>query len=218
MECFLQNKTRIVSIDATGNVVNSKSGKIFQNLPENTALANKRQFYYTAVYRSELSQEIVPIFQFIASDHDVASLSSIFNIFARKLRLFASKESPIDVIVVDFSFSLMNSVSVAFNGCSLPIYLDYAHRKFALNLEILIELTIIASCSTHIIKFFSDKLKGMNVTAKDIILVNFARIIMADSYAKFLDIFSDLYIVLKSPTIDSTILCKLEPSNRKVIF
>ena len=50
MESFLQCKNRIISIDATGNMVKNQD--------------KKRTFYYAAVYRSELTGSIIPLIEF----------------------------------------------------------------------------------------------------------------------------------------------------------
>ena len=50
-----------------------------------------------------------------------------------------------------------------------------------------------ASCSTHVLKFFTDKLKKFDKNAKKILTLNFAKAIMAETYTEFIEIFSDIY-------------------------
>lgn len=116
IDAFLQNKERVVSIDATGNLTRSWG-------PD-----SKRQFYYSIVYRSELTNSIIPLHQFISTQHDIANLSNCMSIFSRKLNLVSGRTNPIDTAVVDFSFALMNAISLSFNQCNLLLYIDMTYR------------------------------------------------------------------------------------------
>ena len=75
LDYFLYNKERVVFLDATGNI--SKSNE------------EKRQFYYTAVYKSEVSNEIVPVFDLLSCEHDIPSISYPLGKFYRDLKLRA---------------------------------------------------------------------------------------------------------------------------------
>ena len=78
LESFLQCKDRLISIDATGNVVKKQD--------------NTRTFYYAAVYRSELTGAIIPLMEFFANRHDIASLSDILTCFNRYLKIFSGSK------------------------------------------------------------------------------------------------------------------------------
>lgn len=191
LDALMQNKARILSIDATGNVVKNIGG---------------RAFYYSGVFRSELTNEIIPALQFFSCRHDVANITNVLNLFMRELRLFSGLDNPLTLVVIDFSFALMNSVSLSLNNCSLIIYLDLAYMQFIENKPLPIKLTCLASCSVHVIKFFSDQLKVFDRHHKKILLLNFAKSIMCTSYDSFLTCFSTLYIALKYQTTSLDIL------------
>ena len=160
LDALMQNRTRVLSIDATGNIVKNKNGRVF---------------YYSAVFKSEITGDIIPVLQFLSCKHDVPSLSSPLAMFMRELRLFSGEVNPLSTVVTDFSFALMNAVSLSINNCSLLIYLDLAYRKFVELKEIPVDITPIASCSVHVIKFFSDRLKDFNKRSKTLLLLNFAK-------------------------------------------
>ena len=144
LESFLQCKDRLISINATRNVVKKQD--------------NTRTFYYAAVYRSELTGAIILLMEFFANRHDIASLWDISTCFHRDLKFFSGSKCPMSIISVEFSFALMNSVSRAFNDCSLFIYNNLAYRLFIKKEDLPIALVTIASCSVQVIKIFSDKM------------------------------------------------------------
>ena len=199
IDCFLQNKARIVSLDATGNVTKSKG-------------STKRQFYYSMVYRSEISNEIVPLSEFISSSHDINNLSTLLSICSRELKKSTGQSNSIDVIVIDFSFALINSASLAFNQCNLFCYLQLWYQKFVKNELENINLTIIASCSVHVIKFFSDKIQPADKEKKNTTLLSFAKLITAQTYDEYLQLCSSFYLALSKSVVSSQILLNILPN------
>ena len=144
MNCFMQNKKRVVHLDATGNVVQQ--------------MGEKRTFYYAMVYRSELSSEVVQIFELLSSKHNVSSLSSYLRDFRNDICEYLGQKSPIKTIVVDFSFALMNAVSLAFNDCNLAMYLDFVYDCTVGGQKTKHEFVYIASCYVHVMKFMTSQI------------------------------------------------------------
>ena len=112
----------------------------------------------------------------------------------------------ISIISVDFSFALINSVSRAFNDCSLFIYIDLAYRLFIKKEDLPISLVTIASCSVHVIKFFCDKMSSLPKSPKKTAATLFAKCVMARSFDDFVNIFSILYALLKCQNIRTSIV------------
>ena len=204
IEAFLQNKDRVISIDATGNVVTTKETVLDNQFGDDADCSpvvpkpgkKRRPFYYSLVYRSELTNEVIPLYEFISSNHDINTITFLLGILNRKMKKFSAKTCPIKTIVVDFSFALMNSVTMAFNGFNLFVYLEVVHRKFISKDPIVDEFTLVSSCSVHVIKFFADRLKGSSTELKEIHMLSFAKVMLAETYREFLDHFSDLYICM----------------------
>ena len=88
MRIFSRNSERLVYFDATGNMSRSPNAG--------------RQFYYSLIFRDESSREIIPLLEFITDKHDIANISSSFNIYYRDLKLFLSQKNPIKVISILF--------------------------------------------------------------------------------------------------------------------
>ena len=93
------------------------------------------------------------------------------------------------------------------------MYLHFAYIKFIKNEEMPFSLTIIATCSVHVLKFFADHLKIFDKTSKEILLANFAKCITSPSYDFFLHSFACLYIALEFDSIPVNILCMLRDNS-----
>ena len=97
--------------------------------------------------------------------------------------------------------------SLAFNDCSLFIYLDNAYKSFIRGESTPKKFTIIAICSTHAIKFISDRISSFySKTEKRTVLLNFAKAIDCKTHDSFVEIISNLYLVLKSENISYNFL------------
>ena len=154
------------------------------------------------MYWSGISQEIVPLFEFMSAKHNVPTLSGFMTEFNADLKKYSGSINPVKTITLDFSFALMNAASMAFNGCNLIIYIDMVYRKFVQKRPVHCNITIIASCSVHVIKFFSDRLaQKFERFERKTVLLSFARILMSETYNDFLDNFAILYICLSKEKV-----------------
>ena len=188
LDAFLETNSRMLFVDATGNISSSK-GK-------------SRQFYYSGAFKSKKNNFTIPAFEFISSKHDIASLGSQMKFFARDLSLRANNSTPVKIVVTDFSFAIMNSVSLAFNDCSLLIYLDMIFKLIAKGENAYNNLTILATCSTHSIKFIADKISAhFGKDKKRTVMLNFAKAIECTKYKMFIDHLSEMYIVFKTENV-----------------
>ena len=199
IECFKQNKIRIVALDATGNVSKTKG-------------CNKRQFYYSMVFRSELSNEIVPLIEFLSSSHDIENLSNLLSLSSRSLKKHSSQESHVDTIITDFSFALMNAATLAFNKMNLFSYLETCHKKIIKGELKQHKIVLLASCSVHVIKFISDRISVENKIKRQTLMLCFAKLILTEKYFDFLELSASLYIALTSEYVATHILHNLVPT------
>ena len=144
----------------------------------------------------------MPAFENISSKHDIASLGSQMKFFARDLSLRANNSAPLRIVVTDFNFAIMNSVSLAFNDCSLPIYLDMIFKSIAKDENAYNNLTILATCSTHLIKFVAVKISAhLGKDKKRTVMLNFAKAIECTKYNIFIEHISEMYIVFKTENV-----------------
>lgn len=182
MNIYSKSSDGVLYFDATGNISRSKSS------------AGKRQFYYSLVFRESQTYEIMPLLEFISDQHDIASISAVLQTYCGEMKKELNSQTPVKAIVTDFSFAVLNAATIAFNGCNLYLYLESLHRVYVQNDPLPYTLTVLAICSTHVLKFFTDKIKSME--NKMIIKDLFICVLMADNYDLFLDLFSRLYAML----------------------
>lgn len=100
----------------------------------------------------------------------------------------------------------MNAISKAFNDCSLFVFIDLSYKVFIKKEMVPLKLTVIGSCTAHVMKFFCNKLVPIVRTQKKVVSLVFAKCTMANSYNEFLDMFALLYLLLKSENIKISLL------------
>ena len=180
MEAFMQNKSGICYIDATGNLTRS-------------VLNGKRQFYYPIIFRSELTGKAIPLYEMISDKHDIATITSALLEFYRNLKLYSNKKCPIKQVSIDFSFALINAVTMSLNNCNLYHYLRDVYD--ILNGKTLpYEITKISCCSNHVMNFISQQLKS-NLNKKQI-MIAFSKSLLSNNYEDFKTNFAKLYLLL----------------------
>ena len=73
-------------------------------------------------------------------------------------------------------------------------------------------MTIIAICSTHVLKFFGDKIK-FDKKKKSTIIDIFSTLVLSDNYRIYLERFAYLYSILKSEKLPADILNSIDIKN-----
>lgn len=146
-------KNPIWFFDATGNITKHIIG---QNNP----------FYYSIVCHDEDLSQIIEIFSFVTTCQNVQSVSKYLKYLSYTYELNKIRTSPL--IVVDFSWVLINSIMDTFNKCSIGQYLEWSFRsllpkeaEFLVNLfngSVFIRLYL---CSFHFLKSMRKKLKNI---------------------------------------------------------
>lgn len=130
---------RIAHFDATGSVVH-KPRDIYC----------KRIMYYAIVVKK--SESIIPIAEMITSEHDIASIS----ILLKKYRQFAEvnrRKWPLfKVVVVDWSWALINSLMNEWNRCDITEYLERVYSSLDNGSPIEDTLLIVHTCCAHFMK------------------------------------------------------------------
>ena len=110
-----------------------------------------------------------------------------------------------------------NAVCLAFNDASLFAYLDLAYRVLIKKQYYPFKLTVVASCTVHVMKFFSAQIKEMPKELKTAIMLIFGKCVVADTYESFVDQFSDLYVVLNSKHVPHDLLTRISRPTKLLI-
>ena len=123
---------------------------------------NKHVYLYSVVADSGIKNEpCFPIFEFIESAHDVATICSALTYFKLKSRDLL--EIP-DYIVMDCSWAFMHAVSECFNGFSLATTLSKQWQEIIEEKDIL--KTKIILCCNHFISNMSKKVSKLTTSKK----------------------------------------------------
>jgi hypothetical protein len=114
------------------------------------------------VSHDELNNNIIPMFQFVTTDHTFINISSylstirkVFEKYKKSRNLFAFAP----VIVTDFSWTLISSVLDAFNNVNVNEYLSLCFEILADRKEMNTLKTVIYLCAAHFIKLVIKKVK-----------------------------------------------------------
>lgn len=94
-----------IAVDATGGIAKSiekLNGKI------------KYIFLYQIVVEGE--EQILPVFQMLSTKHDTISIQYWLQVLIKN-----AKQTPHEC-VSDFSFALLNAITLSFNNCRLETY------------------------------------------------------------------------------------------------
>lgn len=131
----------VVHIDSTGSIVREIKGQ-------------KRPYYYSVI----LADHSIPVCEFITTCHRGAWLMSLLEFFCShsQLQNNGRRANP-HIIVLDFSFALINCVMLAFNKCKLLMYLQAAW-KFLSGQQKRFVMTIVKLCCAHFMKAAANRL------------------------------------------------------------
>jgi hypothetical protein len=104
------------------------------------------------VSHDKLNKTIIPIGEFISTAHDTQTISNF--LLSIKFNIQNSEaDSSIRVVVTDFSWVLMKSIILIFNGCNIITYLHRCYdHLYGLENNIITIKTIHIHCSVHTLK------------------------------------------------------------------
>jgi len=135
--------TCVLHMDSTGSVM--------KNIP-----GQKRPFYYAIV----AAGGSIPIVELLTTCHHASWLMSLFDLFLRDAVLLGKGRPWLpQVVVIDFSFALLNCCLLLFNKCSIMVYLEDLWKCLNnLNNAGFYKQTLVKLCGNHLIKSVSTSL------------------------------------------------------------
>lgn len=132
----------VLYFDATGSL---------PKVPKGT---RKKCYYYCGVIQIKQLGRVCPIFEFILNNHDATTIGYSLINFKSFCTRNNVKWPPFKLIVTDFSFALINSVMIFWNGLTLLKYLSNSYENLANTLDKkIIPLKI---CCAHFMKIISN--------------------------------------------------------------
>ena len=145
-------------VDATGGVHSKVNGQ-------------KAPFLYSAVCHDEKKKQIIPVFEFISTEHTGESIAKYMTFAISRIVQNTKSNEPFSVapvIVCDFSFALINGILKSVNHITLTDYIKYCFDILFQGNNSLYMRTHIYLCSTHFLKSMIKKVRewGSNSLGK----------------------------------------------------
>ena len=149
MWSIVKNKNPVWYFDATGSIHTKVNGQ-------------KAIFLYSAVCHDTVKKQIIPVFEFITTNHTGESIGKYISFAISKIsqNIGSDKNFSIaPIIVTDFSFALINGAMNAINKCSLTYYIQYCYNLLVNGDNLINMTTHLYLCSTHFLKSMIKKVK-----------------------------------------------------------
>ena len=159
----IKKKNPIWYIDATGSVhrkVNSQ----------------KAVFLYSTVCHDKQRKQIIPVFEFITTVHTAESLSKFITFAVSRIdqnNLLNKEISVAPIVVMDFSYAIVNAVLNSINKCSLTKYVDNCFNVLTEIHQGEIMRTHVYLCSTDFLKSMIKKSKQFSNSASKLTITTF---------------------------------------------
>ncbi|EFN77632.1 120.7 kDa protein in NOF-FB transposable element, partial [Harpegnathos saltator] len=169
----------VVHFDATGSVVRK---------PYN--IYCKRIMYYALVMKK--GESIISIAEMITSEHDILSISILLK---RKWPFFK-------VVVVDWSWALINSLMNEWNRCNIREYLERIYSSLDKGTPIEDTLLIVHTCCAHFMKRVSSYIQKKFpkcIEIKTFLLECVAIMLMSTQFILLDEIFEEFITILLKP-------------------
>ena len=198
---MIKKNNPIWYIDATGGIHHKINGQ-------------KDILIYRTVSYDEINKKIIPIFDFVTTSHTGQSLTKYMRYAVEKIEQNSQSKKADEksiilppIIVMDFSFAIINSTLQSLNSCSLTDYLSYCDSLIFNPNETLSKRAHVYLCSTHFLKSMIKKTKKLSVTEriKKIFLYSFTLIQNSLTIEAVTNYLINLYNLLNNPTKDSTV-------------
>jgi hypothetical protein len=169
----------------------------------------------------------ISLFDFVTTSHTVVSISKFLISLKHKLAFFDKKGEYPQAIVVDFSWTLIDSILEVFNMCDFNQYIYYAYKSIVEDEKFIFKQrikTVIILCSTHFLRMIVRRVKHKNIktssTCLHLFYICVTMLQNSKTYTEFMRNLRDTFIVFntekKSPIFDN--ICnslQIELNNRK---
>jgi hypothetical protein len=143
------------------------TGSILVNVPDQ----QHSPFLYSLVCHDVKNKAIIPVCEFILTNHDADTISTYLFFLKRKIMreiTFKNKFPIAPIIVTDFSWSLINSVLSVFNNFTVSQYLNWSFNILFEKKETLLlgncVCVRICLCAAHFLKLMIFKVKQLKAT------------------------------------------------------
>jgi hypothetical protein len=135
------------------------TGSIIRNIPN-----QKTPYLYSIVMHDFIKNKIIPMSEFVSTEHNTISISHKLFYIKKSIESYSTTDGFIQpkVIVVDFSWALLNSILDVFCNQKIGMYLLYCFQRLVVNANTKELITIPYICSTHFLRMMFRRAKSLN--------------------------------------------------------
>lgn len=186
----------VLHLDATGTIIRRPQG------------VKKNTFYYAGVIRTQ-NDRVCAVLELISSNHDAGTIG----MWLTKFRLYAttvlSRWPLFFAVVVDFSFALLNAVSIFWNNVTLLDYLNIVYHNLVNNKQPLPgNLIRISICCCHFFKMVCNDINACfrEITLRENFKYKFAVLFDMKNIKDIFEWLKNIYILLGNEWVTPLVL------------
>lgn len=177
------------------------TGTIHKNIAN-----EKKPFYYSIVIHDVKKKAFFPFSEFVTTAQDQITISKYLGLIKNKI----NKEMYPDIVVVDQSWALINSILLTFNNCNVTEYLKFCFQRlflkdsFNVSKEFAVKIYL---CSTHQLHNVINKTKKIKVeyNIRNLFIFMFTLIQNSVTIIEVENYLINIYNVFNNPNFDTTV-------------
>jgi len=183
---------QIAHFDVTGSVIRKPKD-----------IYCKRIMYYVMVIKK--GESIIPIAEMITSNHDIPSISILLKRYRQFVEINQRKWPLFKVVVVDWSWALINSLLIEWNRCNIVDYLKRVYLNVNEGTQIEDTFLIVHTCCAHFMKRVSSYMHtkfSKYIEIKTFVLECVAVMLMSTELLELDEIFEEFMTILLTPSAE----------------
>ncbi|CAF0919488.1 unnamed protein product [Brachionus calyciflorus] len=192
---YIRKLNAIWFFDATGSIQKKVNNQ-------------KMPFLYAIIMHDTDNHQLIPFSEFVSTAHDQITISSYLLSIKSKL----SVESFPEIVVVDMSWALINSITNIFNSHDVLTYLKLSFKQIFENEEIGHGFKVkIYLCSTHFLKSIIKKTKKIRVknSVRNAFVFAFTLIQNSKTIQEIENYLVNIYNVFNNPYFERSVVYSL---------
>jgi hypothetical protein len=189
------------------------TGSIIKNIPN-----QKTSYLYSIVMHDFIKNKIIPFSEFVSTEHSTISISHKLFYIKKSIDSYSTSDNFMQpkVIVVDFSWALLNSILDVFCNHKIGSYLTYCFQKLVMISNTKELYTIPYICSTHFLRMMFRRAKSLNNCDKNMVnifIYVFTLLQNARSLNEFNDFICLAFKIFKTKTNQSFVSSSVSQIN-----
>lgn len=167
----------------------------------------------------------MPLAEFLTTAHDHLNITKYLNSIKNKIIQYSNLNSNIfpKIIVIDMSWALCNSVLLAFNNCTIQIYLNWCFDILTKEINDISYKKLMAIkiyfCSTHVLKNIIKKAKSITKSnqIKNLFIFCFCLIQNSLNIDQILFYLFHVHNIFNNKNLDDSVIISINLINKEIM-